>query len=139
MDPKGGVNMPIANCKRCGRIYNRVRRDICPACIEEEDRAFTLVRGYLNEHRNASMAELTEATGVDPALVIALIQSGRLILRDNPNLSYACERCGQPTQTGRFCKSCAKELSQALSAASSELRNRAGQSKSGERKGYFSR
>ncbi|MBX5436708.1 MAG: hypothetical protein IRZ33_05760 [Alicyclobacillaceae bacterium] len=131
--------MPIANCARCGRIYTRVRRDICPKCVAEEDRAFTLVRSYLSEHRNADMAELTEATGVDASLVVALIQNGRLILRNNPNLSYPCERCGEPTQSGRFCRRCAKELSLALSAASAQLRTRAARPQRGRQRGSVSR
>ncbi len=105
--------MAIAHCKRCGKIYNRVRRDICSACIVEEDRAFAAVRLYLHDHRDTTMEELVERTGTDESLIVSLIREGRLILRDNPNLTYACARCGRPTQVGRFCARCTQEMASA--------------------------
>jgi flagellar operon protein (TIGR03826 family) len=113
--------MPIANCKRCGRIFNRVRRDICPVCVAEEDQAFEKVRAYLRQHRYASLPETSEATGVDIDLITEMIKSGRLILRDNPNFTYACERCGAPTQVGRYCQACSTELSRMYARARDEL------------------
>jgi len=129
--------MPIANCARCGRIFNKTRREICRECVLEEDKAFELVRSYLRKHRNATMAEVTETTGVDVEVIIGLIRDGRLILRDNPNMSYSCERCGKPTQVGRYCAACTKELSSSLSAASADLRHKA-EEKIDKGKGYYS-
>ncbi|MDQ0191094.1 hypothetical protein JI721_08430 [Alicyclobacillus cycloheptanicus] len=129
--------MAIANCKRCGKIYNRVRRDICPQCIAEEDEAFHLVRTYLRENRDATIEDVVEETGVPMELIISMIQDGRLILRDNPNIFYACEHCGQPTQSGRFCAACSRELSTALQKAGEGLRQRMGGDKTS--RGYFSR
>lgn len=128
--------MPIANCKRCGRIFNQVRRNICPACIAEEDKAFETVRAYLRKNRDATMLQVTEDTGVPSEFIIDMIRDGRLILRDNPNLNYPCERCGNPTQAGRYCASCTKELSASLSTASAELRQKM-QEKKGH--GYYSK
>ncbi|QSO48137.1 TIGR03826 family flagellar region protein [Alicyclobacillus mengziensis] len=113
--------MPIANCKRCQRIFNKTRRDICPDCIAEEDAAFVAVRAYLREHKDATMAQVTEDTEVEIGIIISLIQDGRLILRDNPNLTYPCARCGAPTQAGRYCADCAKELTHELSVARTRL------------------
>lgn len=103
--------MAITHCNRCGRIYNRVRRDICETCIVEENRAFAVVRGYLHDHPDTTMEELVSATDIPEALVVSMIRDGRLILRDGPNLTYACAQCGRPTQVGRFCVSCTRELS----------------------------
>jgi flagellar operon protein (TIGR03826 family) len=134
---EGGVPVPIANCRRCGRIFNQVRRNICPACIAEEDKAFEVVRAYLRQHRDATIAEVSEATDVSVDMIIGMIQDGRLILRDHPNMSYPCERCGNPTQAGRYCATCTKELSTSLAAASAELRQKTKDDKSS--KGYYSR
>lgn len=116
--------LPISNCKRCDRIFNRIRRDICQACIAEEDKAFQTVRDFLKLHKDASMTDVQDGTGVDMELIIEMIQDGRLILRDNPNLAYGCERCGSQTQSGRYCAKCTKELSNALTAAATELRQK---------------
>lgn len=129
--------MPIANCKRCQRIFNKTRRDICHECIAEEEVAFQTVRAYLKEHKDATMAEVTESTEVDLEIIIALIQDGRLILRDNPNLNYPCARCGNPTQAGRYCAACTKELTHELNVARTQLQ-KTNQDNSG-RPGFFTK
>lgn len=129
----------IMNCKRCGRMFNRIRRDICPSCIEEEEVAFQTVRKYLREHRNASMPEVVGETGVSLDLVVEMIRDGRLILRDNPNLTYECERCGKPTQSGRYCAACTQELVAGLGGAAADLKKQQQQPKTNERGGYYSK
>ncbi|GMA51297.1 hypothetical protein GCM10025857_26540 [Alicyclobacillus contaminans] len=116
--------MTIAYCKRCGRIFNQVRRNICPACVAEEDKMFEIVKTYLRQNKDATMMQVTEETGVPTEFIVDMIRDGRLILRDNPNLTYPCERCGQPTQAGRYCAACTKELSESLSAASAQLKQK---------------
>lgn len=129
--------MPIAYCKRCERIFNKGKRDICPACVQAQENSFTLVRGYLKEHHDATMYEVSEETGVPVADIIYLIRDGRLMLRDNPNLTYPCERCGGPTQAGRYCGSCAEELTGALNSAKSTLEEKARQHPKEKQAGYF--
>lgn len=114
--------MAIVNCKRCGRIFNRIRRDICANCIAEEDSAFAAVRAYLKDHPNATMADVVEATDVELELIVSMIRDGRLMLHDNPNMSYECQRCGGPTQSGRFCARCTEELAHTLAKATSEIK-----------------
>lgn len=132
----GGADakMAIVNCKRCGRIYNKVRRDICQACMAQEDEWFAKVKAYLHDHPGAMLPQISEATEIDATYIIDMIRNGRLMLSDYPNLFYECERCGNPTKSGRFCASCSKELTEGLS--------RAGQSAVGKKtdpKGYYSR
>ncbi len=129
--------MAIANCKRCGRIYNRVRRDICPSCIEEEDKIFLKVRDFLREHKNAYMEDVIQGTEVDMDTLIQMIQDGRVILTDNPNMGYACERCGGMTRSGRFCPKCSKELANSLNAASAEMKSKAAEKR--RNGGYYIR
>ncbi|RIV18811.1 hypothetical protein D2Q93_13705 [Alicyclobacillaceae bacterium I2511] len=128
--------VPIANCKRCNRIFNKGRRELCPQCIAEEDAAFRVVKAYLKDHRDATLAEVTDATEVDVELLVAMIRNGRLLLRDNPNLTYPCERCGQPTHAGHYCPQCAAELVTALSGAQEELARKI---KGKDNDGYYSR
>lgn len=127
--------MPIAYCKRCHRLFNKGRRDLCPNCVEEQEQVFQTVRAYLKQNPLANLMEVAEGTGVDPNDVVDLIREGLLLVRDNPNLNYPCERCGAPTQAGRYCTKCAEELTAALQSAREDLTKRAGQ----DRRGYFSR
>jgi flagellar operon protein (TIGR03826 family) len=129
--------MAIANCKRCGRIYNRIRRDICPACIAEEDEIFIKVRDFLREHKNAYMDEVIEGTDVETETLIQMIQDGRVILADNPNMGYACERCGGMTRSGRLCAKCSTELARSLAHASADLKKKSAEQK--HKGGYYSK
>jgi flagellar operon protein (TIGR03826 family) len=131
--------VPITNCRRCGRIYNKIGRDLCAECLKEEDEAYKIVRPYLRKHPNTHMSQLAEETGVDEDLVVEMIRDGRLILNDNPNLFYSCERCGQPTQSGNYCPNCSQELSGAFSSASEGLKNKQTESNGRMRVGYFSK
>ena len=130
--------MTVANCKRCGRIFNRVRRDICPSCITEEDQVFIKVRHYLRENPNAYMDSVVLETGVELEIIIEMIRDGRLILSNNPNMGYACERCGLPTQIGRYCAKCTKEVASSLNAARDHLSAKKAEHNR-ERGGYYSR
>ncbi|MFB5192872.1 TIGR03826 family flagellar region protein [Alicyclobacillus fastidiosus] len=129
--------MPIANCKRCGRMYNRMGREICPNCIREEDKMLNDIRSYLRKNKLANITEVAEGTGVEYEIIVDMIRDGRLMLRDNPNLMYPCERCSTPTQAGRFCASCTQELARGLSVASAELRDKNSQEPKG--RGFYSR
>ncbi|WP_198850895.1 TIGR03826 family flagellar region protein [Alicyclobacillus sp. SO9] len=132
--------MSITNCRRCGGIYNKIGRDLCPECLKEEDAAYQVVRPYLRQHPNTYMAQLTEDTGVDEDLVVEMIRDGRLILGNNPNLFYSCENCGAPTQSGKYCHVCAREMSGAFSVASEGLKQRqTGESKERRYPGYYSK
>jgi hypothetical protein len=79
------------------------------------------VRDYLRNHRDARLPDVAAATGVEVDRIISMIRSGRLLLRDHPNLYYACERCGGPTRAGRYCPSCSRELSTLMSSAGAEV------------------
>lgn len=71
------------------------------------------------------MGEVTEETEVEFEVIVGLIQDGRLILRDNPNFNYPCARCGEPTQAGRYCADCTKELTQELTVARTQIQKNA--------------
>ena len=52
--------MALANCRRCGGLYNKVSIDICPACTKEEERLLRETQQYLREHKLATVAQVVE-------------------------------------------------------------------------------
>ncbi|WAH37682.1 hypothetical protein [Alicyclobacillus dauci] len=129
--------MAIANCKQCGRLYNRTGRDICPQCIREQDEMVHDIRQFLKKNPSANIHETADGTGVPYITIVDMIRDGRLVLRDNPNMSYPCERCGEPTLAGRLCSKCSHELTESLSQASAGLREKNNQGN--KVPGFFSR
>lgn len=136
----GGMTVAIANCRRCGRLFNRMGRDICPDCAREEDEKLATIRAYLRQHPLANIYEVANGTDVSYDEIVQFIRDGRLLLRNNPNMVYPCERCGTPTQSGRLCANCAKEMGRALER---DMRARDDQgleaNDRGRGKGYYSK
>ncbi|ACV59571.1 hypothetical protein Aaci_2567 [Alicyclobacillus acidocaldarius subsp. acidocaldarius DSM 446] len=133
--------MAIANCRRCGKLFNRVGRDICPECIKDEDEKLATIRAYLRQHPLANIYEVANGTDVSYDEIVQFIRDGRLLLRNNPNMVYPCERCGTPTQSGRLCANCAKEMArQVQNDSRQEAGRNQGPSHDAQReKGFYSR
>jgi len=71
----------------------------------ELDEMYKKVRDYLYDHPNATMVEVSEATGVEEKIILEFLREGRLELKE-PSPVLTCERCGKPITTGRMCKEC---------------------------------
>lgn len=106
----------LANCARCDAVFVKGMLDICQDCYKEEEKAFETVYRFLSRQKNreATLAEIAEATGVEEGWIVKFIKEKRLLTSRFPNLNYLCKRCGKPIVQGRLCTSCAKELKQEL-------------------------
>lgn len=102
--------MNIDNCPRCGRIYTKNVRDMCPACIKEQDQKYEMCANYLRKNRGATIYELSEATEVSIAQITRFIREGRISLMDVPNMGYPCETCSNLIREGNLCESCRSRL-----------------------------
>jgi len=114
--------MALANCKRCGKLFNRMHLEICMECNKEDDENFFLIRDYLKDNRRATIYEVSEGTGVEVSMITRFIREGRITPIDNPNLAYACDNCGTAIQQDRYCKPCKDKLQKGLSSTREELR-----------------
>jgi hypothetical protein len=109
--------MPLANCLRCNRLFNRTLHEVCTDCRETEDDAYARLADYLPRHPEENLEQVAEGVGLDPELIRRMVQSGRLVGFDALALSVlACQRCGTPVATGRFCGSCQRALREGFSS-----------------------
>lgn len=104
----------LANCTRCGNVFakNKNIRDICPACVKEEEADFNTVYRFLKEQKNqkATLQEIVRETDVSEDIIITFIKNKRLRTSQFPNLAYPCERCRAPIVSGRVCEGCSKQV-----------------------------
>lgn len=102
----------LGNCARCGAVFAKGIREICPACYYKEEEAFKIVYQFIRkrENREATLSEIVKATGVDEELIIKFIKEKRLQASQFPKLAYPCERCGVDIVTGRLCHNCSSEI-----------------------------
>lgn len=110
--------MPLSNCPRCKRVFNKLAGvPMCDACRQREEEEFELCYQFLRKTPNASIAEVSEGTGVEASRIMEFYRTGRLIAGD---AGYPCEKCGGPTHRGAYCDKCVSSMRNALSAPPSE-------------------
>ena len=107
--------MDFRNCPACGSIFRYQTRNLCPVCVEAEEKEFDIVRNYVRDHPGENIFQVSQATGVSEDKIIRFLRDGRLIARGiSTEGVLTCDRCGQTISEGRLCPACRGELSRDL-------------------------
>lgn len=125
--------MEVRNCPECGRLFNYIRTDLCPVCIQEAEDEFQKVRIHLRDNPQLSIVELAEATEVDEDKIIQWIREGRIESKGLKEAPLKCASCGVGIYSGSHCESCAGKLAGEFSRAKEELQASLKPEKSGPR------
>ena len=105
----------IRNCPRCGKIFNYIGRPICPRCVQAEEDEFKIVKDYVDDNSNATMAEVADATGISVDKIMRFLRDERLeVTGENSGFILECESCSRAIKTGRFCDHCKNELNNGI-------------------------
>lgn len=123
--------MPLMNCQECGRVYLGTIGKLCPECREQSEHLFDVVKNYIMDHSNASVQDISSATGVPQDKVLSFLREGRLVA--SGTATYPCAGCGTPIDTGRFCAPCRVRMSQSLQDAARQMK-----ADQGKQAGYLS-
>ncbi len=102
--------MEVINCPRCGRVFTKINKSVCPACVKEDEETFERVRSYVKENPLCTMTELSEETKVSVKRITQYIRDGRLEITKAMAGAITCAVCGKPIITGRFCEKCAMDI-----------------------------
>lgn len=102
--------MNIANCPRCGKLFTKNFRDVCPNCIKEIDHEYSLCAEHLRQNKGLTTHELSDATGVSVRQISKFIREGRISIIGAPNLGYPCEVCATMIREGNMCQDCRTRL-----------------------------
>ncbi len=107
--------MDVRNCKNCGRLFNSLgNQRLCQACIQAIEDKFQDVKRYLEEHKNASMDEVSRENDVSVKQIKQWIREERLSFSETSMEGIECEKCGKMIRTGRFCEVCKKSVTNDL-------------------------
>lgn len=95
-------------CKACGGIlvYKGIGEYLCEDCGEQELDDYGKVRNYLEQHRGANAAEISEMTGVSHKAIREMIKDNRFEVIDTRGGYIQCEICGVSIKSGRLCPKC---------------------------------
>ena len=107
----------IQNCPRCGKIFVKGIKEVCPACDREIEAEYHKCLEYIRENKLVNMYDLSDATGVSIKQITKFIKEGRISIADLPNVSYPCESCGEPIREAKLCPSCRARLEKGIKQA----------------------
>jgi len=118
------MGLNIANCPKCGKIFAKGLKDICPACAKEVDAEYERCVTFLRENRGTTINDLSEAVDVSVKQITKFIREGRISLYNAPNLSYPCEVCGVLIREGGMCDVCRQRLAKDMNMAKEQDQQR---------------
>lgn len=102
--------MNLDNCPRCGKLFAKNFRDVCPVCIRDIDAEYLLCANYLREFKGSIITEVSDATGVSVKQITKFIREGRISIVNAHNMSYPCESCGTLIREHHLCDSCRQRI-----------------------------
>ena len=110
--------MNVRNCKNCGRLFNYIAGPpICPECKDQIEKKFQQAKEFVRNTAHATVAMVAEEVDVPEQQVKQWIREERLVFADSAIAGIACEVCGEPISTGRFCAKCKNQVMNDLNGA----------------------
>lgn len=107
----------LRNCPQCGKVFMFMVRNLCPACLDEEEKQYEEVKTYLRKNPGAQVEQIVEDTGVDESKVMRWLRDGRLEVADSGGKPVLiCQRCGRKVEKGTLCPIC-MQLAKEINAA----------------------
>lgn len=105
-------------CKKCSGImvYKGLGEYQCEDCGMLEYDDYGKVRNYLENHRGANVAEISNFTGVTHKAIRDMIKENRFEIIDNRGGYLRCEMCGISINGGRLCPKCEESYHRKLEA-----------------------
>lgn len=109
--------MTLKNCAKCGRMFaGEDNQKFCSKCVENDDDLFRIVREYVYDNPDSTIQQTAEATDVPEEKILKFLRQGKLTLKGD-GVGLECERCGKSINSGRFCDTCAAEMSSGFKKA----------------------
>lgn len=107
--------MDVRTCRGCKKIFNYLTGPVlCPACREALEEKFQEVKQYIQEHRGAGIQEVADACEVETQQIRQWLREERLELTEDSAIVLACESCGGPIRSGKFCDKCRNAMANNL-------------------------
>lgn len=107
--------MDVKSCRDCGRIFNYIGGPrLCVDCRVKLDEKFAEVKKYIEEHKNATIPEVSKEMEVSTKQITQWIREERLAFSEDSTVTFNCDSCGVSIRTGRYCDRCKSEMTRQL-------------------------
>ena len=107
--------MNLINCKKCGILFEKKLRDICPKCLEKDNMTIDKIEKYIKKcpEQFISFEMISEAIGLERDEVEDFYKKGRLTIITG-RLVTRCRICGIEIKgvqgNSNFCGKCSNEV-----------------------------
>lgn len=118
IDPS--IPTKCAECSSADIKYKGLGSYECSKCGHIMYDDYGKVREYLEDHRGATVLEVSDATGISKGKIRKLLEEERIEIAPNSAVFIFCEKCGKPIRTGKYCDSCANERAVSFANAQKE-------------------
>ena len=68
----------LANCKKCGKLFVKTSRDLCPDCALEIDKLTIKIRDYLELFPDAKLVDVQRALNIPDKMMVILAREGKI-------------------------------------------------------------
>lgn len=101
--------MALSNCARCGSLFSKINRPICPGCDRKEDAQLEEANQWLRDNPGKTISALSDSTGISRHHILKWVRQKRVSLADKSEIMI-CKRCGDIIWSGTFCDRCKLDL-----------------------------
>ena len=111
------MGMDIRNCRVCGSMFQYVGNRVCPKCTRYLEEQLQEVKAYIEEHKGATVREVSEEFDIPVKQIHRWVQEERLMFAPGVETGIVCQKCGIPIPQGTLCQKCAQSLKNGLNDA----------------------
>lgn len=111
--------MKIEHCKRCEKLYSKIRSPYCPDCMEVIEKQFTIIRDYIQMNPAADVSKIIEETSVEEQVLLYLLREERL--SSSTQAEFPCWNCGKPIKSGKYCPECVHKMTSSFSQLETKM------------------
>jgi hypothetical protein len=105
--------MPVANCPKCNKLFQRTTVPLCPACHQESQNHISAVYRFICDHPNQTTDEIAKQCNLPLKELETILFSGSLGTAAQ-HVIFHCQRCNRAMSAlkrkGHFCPECAMKL-----------------------------
>jgi len=100
--------MGVQHCKRCDKLFAKIKSPYCSECGEEIEKQFKIIRDYIQANPTADISTIIEETKVEEPILLYLLREERL--SSTPQSEIPCRNCGRPIKCGKYCAECTVKM-----------------------------
>ena len=105
-------------CRRCKKLYNRIKTPYCAQCLDEIEMQFNLIRDFMEHNPSADINTVLKETNTEEKVLLFLLREERLTISTRVNIPW--ESCGELIRSGKYCSKCTVKLTSDFSKADNE-------------------